>query len=215
MNALRSSLRGFFGYLERAGVVERSPARVLRMARVALPAPRGMRPEDVAKLLAVLAADTTVAGRRDHALVSFLAGTGARLGSALAVGVEDLDLAAGTATLRELKGGGEMTVFLRPELVELLAAWVGDRDRGSVFAARDGEAVTARQAQRRFELWLRRAGIRGRYSPHSLRHTFAMGLYAKTGDVLVVQAALGHRAITSTMVYARASAERVRAAVIG
>ena len=108
-----------------------------------------------------------------------------------------------------------MTVFLRPELVELLAAWVGDRRSGPVFAARDGEALTARQAQRRFELWLRRAGIRGRYSPHSLRHTFGMGLYERTGDVLVVQAALGHRAITSTMVYARASAERVRAAVVG
>ena len=84
-----------------------------------------------------------------------------------------------------------------------------------MFAARDGEALTARQAQRRFELWLRGAGIRGRYSPHSLRHTFALGLYQRTGDVLVVKEALGHRAITSTMVYARASAERVRAAVVG
>ncbi len=34
LNALRSSLRGFFDYLERAGLIERSPARVLRMARV-------------------------------------------------------------------------------------------------------------------------------------------------------------------------------------
>ena len=108
-----------------------------------------------------------------------------------------------------------MTVFLRPELVEVLATWVGDRDRGPVFASRDGEVLTARQAQRRFEHWLGRAGIRGGFSPHSLRHTFALGLYAKTGDVLVVKEALGHRAITSTMVYARASAERVRAAVVG
>lgn len=37
LNALRSSLRGFFDYLERAGIVERSPARVLRMARVGAP----------------------------------------------------------------------------------------------------------------------------------------------------------------------------------
>ena len=187
LNALRSSLRGFFGYLERAGIVERSPARVLRMARGAPTAPRGIRADDVTKLLAVLAAETCVAGRRDHALVAFLAGTGARLGSALALDVEDLDLAAGTATLREMKGGRSMTVFLRPELVELLAASIGDRDRGPVFAARDGEALTARQAQRRSELWLRRAGIRGRYSPHSLRHTFALGLYQRTGDVLVVK----------------------------
>lgn len=215
LNALRSSLRGFFGYLERVGLVDRSPARVLRMARVAPTAPRGMGAADLAKLLAVLAADGTSAGRRDHALVAFLAGTGARLGSALALDVEDLDLVAGTATLREMKGGAAMQVFLRPELVELLADWVGERRGGPVFLARDGEALTARQAQRRFELWRRRAGIRGRFSPHSLRHTFALGLYQRTGDVLVVKEALGHRAVSSTLVYAMASAERVRAAVVG
>ena len=215
LNALRSSLRGFFEYLERAGIVERSPARVLRMARVGTSPPRGIRPEEVAALLAVLAADTSVAGRRDRAMFSFLLGTGARLGSALALDVADLDLAAGTATLRELKGGGSMTVFLRAELVQLLTAAVAGRRSGPVFAGRDGGHLCPRHVQRRFEHWLAKAGVRGRYSPHSCRHSFAMGLYARTSDVLVVHAALGHRAMSSTLVYARASAERVRAAVLG
>src|SRR5688572_3590010 len=108
-----------------------------------------------------------------------------------------------------------MIVYLRPELVTLLTAAVGDRRRGPVFAGRDGGHLTPRHVQRRFETWLARAGVRGRYSPHSCRHTFAMQLYSKTNDVLLVQAALGHRAISSTLVYARASAERVRAAVVG
>jgi site-specific recombinase XerD len=87
LNALRSSLRGFFDWTERAGLVERSPARVLRMARVGSTPPKGLRAEEVAALHAVLAADTTVTGRRDRALFSFLLGTGARLGSALALEV--------------------------------------------------------------------------------------------------------------------------------
>jgi site-specific recombinase XerC len=215
LNALRSSLRGFFAFLETSGFVDRSPARVLRMARVGAAPPKGLTAVEVAALLAVLAADTTVAGRRDRALFAFLLGTGARLGSALALDVADLDLAAGTAALRELKGGGSMTVYLRPELAGLLTAAVGDRRAGPVFAGRDGGHLSPRHVQRRFEVWLARAGIRSRYSPHSLRHTFAMGLYGKTGDVLLVQAALGHRAISSTLVYARASADRVRAAVVG
>jgi site-specific recombinase XerD len=85
LNALRSSLRGFCAFLETSGLVERSPAGVLRMARVGATPPKGLRPDEVAALLAVLAADETVAGRRDHALFSFLLGTGARLGSALAL----------------------------------------------------------------------------------------------------------------------------------
>jgi site-specific recombinase XerC len=215
LNALRSSLRGFFDYLERTGLVERSPARVLRMARVGATPPRGIRPDEVAALMATLAQDKTVAGRRDSALFGFLLGTGARLGSALALEVGDVDLGAETATLRELKGGGTMTVYLRADLVELLTPAVAGRSSGPVFAGRDGGHLTPRHVQRRFTEWLGRAGIRGRYSPHSLRHSFALGLYERTGDVLVVQAALGHRAISSTLVYARASAERVRAAVLG
>jgi integrase len=215
LNALRSSLRGFFEYLERAGLVERSPARVLQMARVGASAPKGLSANEVSALLAVLAVDTTVAGRRDRAHFSFLLGTGARLGSALALDVADLDLGAGTAALRELKGGGTMTVYLRQELVALLAKAVGDRRSGPVFAGRDGGHLSPRHVQRRFEEWLGKAVVRGRYSPHSCRHSFALGLYERTGDVLVVQAALGHRALSSTLVYARASAERVRAAVVG
>lgn len=215
LNALRSSLRGFFEYAERAGIVERSPARVLRMARVGATPPKGLTAIEVTALLTALAADTTVAGRRDRAIFSFLLGTGARLGSALALEVGDVDLVGGTATLRELKGGGSMTVYLRTELVALLTGAVGDRSAGPVFAGRDGGHLCPRHVQRRFEEWLAKAGVRGRYSPHSCRHSFALGLYERTGDVLLVQAALGHRAISSTLVYARPSAERVRAAVMG
>jgi integrase/recombinase XerC len=129
--------------------------------------------------------------------------------------MDDLDLAGGIAVLRELKGGGTMPVFQRPELVELLTAAVAGRRSGPVFAGRDGGHLSPRHVQRRFEGWLAKAGIRTRYSPHSWRHSFALDLYERTGDVLVVQAALGHRAINSTLVYARASAERVRAAVVG
>jgi len=57
-------------------------------------------------LTAALAGGTSVAASRDHALVAFLLGTGARLSSALALDVADLDLEGGVATLRELKGGG-------------------------------------------------------------------------------------------------------------
>ena len=50
-------------------------------------------------------------------------------------------------------------------------------------------------------------------STHSLRHTFATELYRRTRDLGLVQAALGHASITSTMVYARVDEERLRAAI--
>jgi integrase/recombinase XerD len=70
--------------------------------------------------------------------------------------------------------------------------------------------MTRRHAERRFRVWVEKAGIRRRASPHSLRHTFATRLYARTADVLLVREALLHKSITSTLIYARADAERLR-----
>jgi len=53
----------------------------------------------------------------------------------------------------------------------------------------------------RFAHWLREAGIEKAITPHGLRHTFATRLYSRTGDLLVVQRALGHRHIATTEIY--------------
>jgi integrase len=51
--------------------------------------------------------------------------------------------------------------------------------------------------------------------PHDLRHSFAIRIYRKTRDLLLVQAALRHRSIASTTAYARTDDAAVRAAVGG
>jgi site-specific recombinase XerC len=95
-------------------------------------------------------------------------------------------------------------------VVELFAEWLPDE--GAVFPSRSGGALSPRQAQARLASWCRRGGIR-RVSPHALRHSFAQELLRRTGDLAVVQRALTHRSITSTVVYARADEGAVRAAL--
>jgi len=50
-------------------------------------------------------------------------------------------------------------------------------------------------------------------SIHFLRHTFATCLCEKTGDLHLVQRALGHRQITTTEVYARVSDGALKSAI--
>jgi site-specific recombinase XerC len=78
---------------------------------------------------------------------------------------------------------------------------------------RGTERITTRHVQRRMGEWLKRAGIKTAASPHWLRHGFATDLLRRTGDLALVQAALCHRSITSTLVYARVDAGRVMAAL--
>lgn len=82
-----------------------------------------------------------------------------------------------------------------------------------VFRSKSGRCLGARQIQLNFARWLVQAGITRPFSIHSLRHTFATRLYRKTGDLYLVQRALGHRQITTTEIYARVSDEAVRWAV--
>ena len=103
-------------------------------------------------------------------------------------------------------------MFLSKDLVARLGMFLGDRDAGPVFVGVSGRRLGRRQAQRRLGAWFEAAGIR-RAKVHSLRHSFAASLYRRTGDVLLVKEALGHRSISSTLVYARAEAGRVRSAV--
>ena len=139
-----------------------------------------------------------------------LLATGVRLGAALALEVADLDLDGGEALLRRSKGGRIERVFLPPALQQHLRRFLGDRTTGAVFTRRDGRPITARHAHRRLVYWLKKSGA-GPVSPHGLRHSFALGLYRRSRDLLLVRRALGHRAISSTLRYARVQDDELRA----
>jgi integrase/recombinase XerC len=104
-------------------------------------------------------------------------------------------------------------VFLAKGIADHLRRWLGDRDAGPVFTDRHGRRLSPRHVHRRFKGWLRAAGITRPASPHTARHSFATSLLARTGNLALVQAALRHRSITSTMVYAKVNEASVRAAL--
>lgn len=86
---------------------------------------------------------------------------------------------------------------------------VTDVDAWPLFSSKRGDTLSARAVQYRFTFWLSHAGIRRRLSVHALRHTFATLLYRATGDLLLVNRALGHRDIRSTQRYAHVEDDRL------
>ncbi len=212
-NGLRTSLRCFFAFVFDAGFTERNAGRLVRRAKCGTPPPRALPPGDCKRLLSALAKRQDPKGRRDHALVSLLVGAGLRIGSAVALRVEDLDLRQGIARLRCMKADRPAQAILAPGVVTVLRAYLGRRREGPVFESRPGKAIDVRQARRRLEQALEAAGAKQRCTPHGLRHAFAVALLAKTGNLRLVQRALGHSSVASTTVYAALDDQAVRRAL--
>jgi integrase/recombinase XerC len=134
-------------------------------------------------------------------MFGLMLGTGIRLGSLVALSVGDLDLASGTIRVNG-KGNVEQLVYVSDGLKRLLKKHIAKNDPDDpFFLSVRGKRIGSRQVQLRLEHWLRHAGITRRCTVHTLRHSFATRLYEKTGDLRLVQRALGHRHVTTTEVY--------------
>jgi integrase/recombinase XerC len=121
--------------------------------------------------------------------------------------LEDVDLDAKHLRVRHAKGNVPQLKFLKTDLRSLLRSYLAERRRvgngecSALFLSNRETRLSPRQVARRLEHWLEAAGIAKHIGPHALRHTFATHLYSKTGDILVVQRALGHRDLSTTQVY--------------
>lgn len=157
------------------------------------------------KLVAVTGSDETRRGKRDFAILSVLFGAGLRRSELVQL---DLAHVAGNCLMVLGKGQQWRTVFLEHAAAAALDGWLELRGRapgalfcpihrsGALLARRLSTETVARIVGSRAHA----AGI-GELRPHDLRRGFATRLLETGTDVLVVQRILGHRSVSTTMVY--------------
>ena len=158
------------------------------------------------RLSKTLRGRSSTIARRDRVIIELFLGTGIRLRELVDLDLEDVDLDAKHLRVRA-KGGVPQVKFLKSTLRSLLRTYLmerrcqGDGKCPALFLSNRGSRLSPGQIANRVKYWLRRARIDKRLSPHALRHTFATHLYSRTGDILVVKRALGHRDLSTTEIY--------------
>lgn len=205
MHRLRAAVRSFFGWAKESGLISENPATSLRQHRLPRKLPAFLSEAEKRRLLRTLGHGTDLEAKRDRVIIELFLGTGIRLRELVNLDIEDIDLDARQLRIRA-KGNAQQVRFLKSNLRSLLRSYLKKRHRtdGScraLFLSNRRQQLGERQVARRLEHWLEAAGIDKKLSPHALRHTFATHLYSRTGDILVVQRALGHRDLTTTLVY--------------
>jgi integrase/recombinase XerD len=216
------AVRTFHRFCAEEGRTAADPAAHVAPPRKPAALPKALTEAEVTTLLdAVVGAEPV--DRRNRALLELLYGTGARISEACGLSLADLDLDAGLARVFG-KGAKERVVPLGSIARSALRDWLSPNGRGAlepvrwarrgdadaVFLNRRGGRLSRQAAWTVVKDYGDRVGIGDRLSPHVLRHSCATHMIEHGADIRIVQELLGHASVSTTQVYTRVSAERLR-----
>lgn len=204
-----STLKSFFKFLYRRGIIADNPARMLKFPKKEKYLPNVFNVDDIFTLLD-LPDKSTPMGMRDALILELLYGTGVRVSELVGLDRNAVDL-NGMRILVRGKGKKERIVPLAPEIVSLIKDYykvmydivsegrVVESD--ALIINRLGTRMTDRTIRRIVETYLKKAGLPLDYSPHSFRHTFATHLLEGGADLRSIQELLGHESLATTQKY--------------
>lgn len=175
------------------------------------------RMEDVVALLRDDIATDDFERLRDAVIVLLFYTAGLRLAelSNLKIG----DISADYRTIRILgKGEKERIVPLIGRMGEILKKYFSQfssqniciGQKKALILSKKGEPISVRTIQRIVDRKLKDAGIQGKTSPHTLRHTFATHLLNEGADLREIQELLGHSSLKATQVYTHTNIEKLK-----
>jgi integrase/recombinase XerD len=180
--------------------------------------PHVLSPDSVTRLLeAPLPIDRFYL--RDRAILETLYATGSRASEVVGLKLEDVYLDSAFCKCFG-KGSKQRLVPLGRAAVAALRTYLDEqrprlvRSAGEVpwvFVSRGGKALSREMLWVLVKKYVRRAGITGKVSPHTLRHSFATHLLAGGADLRTVQELLGHANIRTTQQYTHVDRDRLRA----
>jgi integrase/recombinase XerC len=201
-----STLRTFFKYLVREGLVEANPARTVSTPKREKHLPQVMQTSDVALLLEQADTSTTL-GVRDAAFLELLYASGLRISELVGIDIDDLELRVRLVKVHG-KGSKERIVPFGSKAELALRNWLAvrgelatDVDEQAVFVNYRGKRITTRSVRRLFDGYVKAAALRAGISPHTMRHSFATHLLNAGADLRGIQELLGHASLSTTQKY--------------
>jgi integrase/recombinase XerC/integrase/recombinase XerD len=211
-----AAVRGLFDFLVRSERVGQNPADLVSSPKREQKLPRVLSGEQVRMLLEKIPARTPLE-LRDRALLELAYSCGLRCEEIVNLDTASIDFDA--EQLRVLGKGSKERILpvgepaqraLRRYLERARHALAADPREPALFLSKSGRRLSSSDVTRRLGLWVREAALSGGVSPHALRHSFATHLLEGGADLRTIQELLGHASISTTQIYTRVDAARLR-----
>ena len=211
-----AAIRGLFDFLVRTERVGQNPADLVSSPKRAEKLPRVLSQEQMRSLLERIPARTPLE-LRDRAMLELAYSCGLRCEEIVNLDRGALDHE--TEQLRVLGKGSKERLLPVGEPAQKALSRYMERGRHSLaadprepalFLSKSGRRLSNSDITRRLGLWAREAALAAGVSPHALRHSFATHLLEGGADLRTIQELLGHSSISTTQVYTRVDAARLR-----
>lgn len=194
-----AAIREFYRSLKNSGVIERSPFDGVDTPKRERKSRAYLTPEEYNRLLAAAGAHP-----RDFCILTLFIQTGIRISELCELRLDDIDLDAGTLTVRIGKGMAARVIELEKKGIRATKTWLAMRPLtyyDHLFLNRDEEPLKEWGVRDLLNKYCEQAGITKRITPHSLRHTFASAKAQSGVSPFQLKEWLGHARLDTTSIY--------------
>ncbi|MBT8398716.1 MAG: site-specific tyrosine recombinase XerD [Gemmatimonadetes bacterium] len=208
-----SSVRGYFAFLLEEGVLETDPSERLESPRAWRKLPEVLSVEEIQRIIEAPDPDHPMYWR-DRGILEVLYATGMRVSELVDLRVGDVDLPGGICTVfgkgskeRLVPLGGPARTSVERYLLQVRTGLDAGRGEGKVFLNHRGRPLSRASVWEIVKKYAAKAGVEGKVSPHTFRHSFATHLLEGGADLAAVQELLGHADISTTQIYTHVDRE--------
>ena len=205
-----SSLRSFLTWACARKFIQENPAEFLESPRHEKKLPISLTYPQVERLLNQPDLKTPL-GFRDRTILELFYSSGLRLSELVALDKHDIDLQNNTIRLKG-KGKKERQIPITQNAATWIKRYLNlpdriPKDTHAVFLNKWGTRLSARSIDRHFKRYFKLAGIAGKATPHTIRHSIATHWLENGMDLKTIQILLGHDSPKTTTIYTHVSSK--------
>jgi integrase/recombinase XerC len=211
-----SSLRSFFKYQLKQGIIDAVPTAQLISPKVSKRLPVFIKEEDTRQLIHSL--DTAAESWKSlnaKMLITLFYNTGMRLSEL--VNLKERQVDASRSQIRVLgKGNKERVIPVSPEIIQAIAEYAALKKKefsslpAELLVTEKGKKLYTKYAYLVVKAHLAQIPTLDKKSPHILRHTFATHLMNNGAELNAVKELLGHSSLAATQVYTHNTIEKLK-----
>jgi integrase/recombinase XerC len=214
VNRKIATLRAFYKYLLKKGVISADPTLKVKSLKVGKPLPPFVEESRLNQILDTFDFPADFTGLRDRLVMELLYGTGIRLSEM--IGLQEAEVSLTERTIKVTgKRNKQRIVPLNSSLPSLITKYLDCKKTLTcaepwLIVTDDGKQAYPMMIYRLVRKYLDLATTHERRSPHVLRHTFATHLLNRGADLNAVKDLLGHSSLAATQVYTHHSISKLK-----